>query len=109
MFYGIELLKVKLNDGYWLMIFKLSKLSGETMTSEQIQLVADPFIHKTKGEMDDLKRRDILNKQLNDAFPYHYVNIFIFENSDWHRNSYNIKGSAYYEKNYGSEVDIILT
>ncbi|CAF4095560.1 unnamed protein product [Adineta steineri] len=108
-FYGTRLLRVNLKDGYWLQIYKLSKSAGNYVTSDEIKSTANSFINKTKGEVDNIKRRDILWNELKNAFPSHYVNIFIFDDSDWTRNGQNTKGSAYFEKNYGSEVDIVLT
>ncbi|CAF0833320.1 unnamed protein product [Adineta steineri] len=107
--YGTRLLRVNLKDGYWLQIHKLSKSAGNYVTSDEIKSTANSFINKTKGEVDNIKRRDILWNELKNAFPSHYVNIFIFDDNDWTRNGQNTKGSAYFEKNYGSEVSIVLT
>ncbi|CAF1267683.1 unnamed protein product [Adineta steineri] len=108
-FYGTILLEVKLIDGYFLRIIKLSKSAGNYVTSDEIKSTANSFINKTKGEVDSVKRRDILSNELKNVFPSHYVNIFIFDDTDWTRNGHNTKGSAYFEKNYGSEVSIVLT
>ncbi|CAF1508829.1 unnamed protein product [Adineta ricciae] len=108
-FYGTKLLDLQLKDDYWLRIIKFSTSVGESMTTDHVQLRATPYILKTKAETDGSKRRDILRDELKTAFPNHFVNVFIYNDNDWTRSSRNAKGTAYYEKNYGTEVDIVLT
>ena len=79
------------------------------MSSDDIKAKAFRFIDETKGVTSGGERRDILVKQLTNIFPNHNFNVFIFHDSSWSRQSSNTKGSTYFEKNYGSEVDIVLS
>lgn len=108
-FIGQKLLGVQLKDGYWLEIFKVSQSSGEIMTSAEIKAKADGLITETKSETDKVKRRDILHEKLKALFPNHNVHVFLFGDSLWSRSTHSNKGAAYYEKDYGSEVDIVLS
>ena len=107
-FYGTCLLHVKLDGEQWLDVFKLSQSSGISMTGEDVKAKAFPFVYDSKSESDVTIRRDILRNRLKSVFPNHHVNIFVCT-TGWRRNSSNIKGSAFFQKEYGSTVDIILS
>ena len=107
-YYGERLLKVKLDDGYFLQIIKLLKSSGELMNSDDIKTKAFPFVYESKNEINDIQRRDTLREKLKNMFPKHYVNVFIFNDSDWSRYGNNTKGGTYFTKEYGSEIDVVL-
>ena len=108
-FSGEQLLDISLNNGSFLKVFKLSKSSGVSMDSDQIKVKAFPFVYETTHITDGARRRDILKNKLGAMFPNHNVNVFIFNDSNWSRNNINTKGSTYFEKSYGSEVDVVLT
>ncbi|CAF1110381.1 unnamed protein product [Adineta ricciae] len=108
-FIGKKLLGVQLKDDYWLEIFKVSQSTGETMTSDAIKSIANDVITETKSETDNVKRRDVLHEKLKALFPNHNVHVFLFNDSHWSRSTHSHKGAAYYEKDYGSEVDIVLS
>ena len=107
-YHGVRLVSVTLKDGYYLKIYKLSKSAGEWMTEHQIKTKGLDLVEKTSNETTMTKRRNILKEKLKILFPNHYVTVFVFSGSSWARDSFNIKGTAYFEK-YGSEVDIILS
>lgn len=107
-FYGDCLVNIQLHDGYYLRIYKLSKSSGESLSSDDIRIKAFPFVYDTKKEIDHNKRQNILEEKLRPLFPDHYVNIFIVNDSDWLQRSYNTKGISFFKEEYGSDVDIVL-
>jgi hypothetical protein len=105
---GEKLLDVTLDNGYNLRIYKLLKSSGAHMNTEEIKAKALPFIYESRNMIDDGQRHTILQNKFKTMFPNHYVNVFIFNGSDWARQSNNTKGSIYFEKDYDSEVDVVL-
>lgn len=105
---GNALVDVKLDTGYHLLVFKLNKSTGPPMSSDEIKSKALVFINDTKNETDGGQRRNILRDKLENVFPDHRVNIFIFGDGDWSRYGSNIKGITCFEKDYGSHVDIVL-
>jgi hypothetical protein len=107
-FLGERLLKIKLDNGYFLQIVKLSTSSGGHMSSDEIKAKAFAFVYESKHEKDDVKRRDLLRDKFKVLFPDHLVNVFLFSDSDWGRYANNIKGGTFFEKDYGSEVDVVL-
>ncbi len=66
------------------------------------------FVYDTKSETDDVKRHDSLRDSLKNIFPNHYINVFIYHKR-WTRSHTNIKDAAYFTKEYGSDVDIVLS
>jgi hypothetical protein len=108
-FSGEKLLNVTLNDGYTLRIYKLRKSSGAHVNADEIKVKAFPFVYESRNMIDTAQRRDILNNKLTSMFPNHNVTVFIFNDSNWSRQSNNTKGITYFEKGYGSEVDVILS
>lgn len=108
-YHGRRLVKVTLEDGQWLLIYKLLKsaTSASNISSEDIKAKAFPFVFDTKREKDPVKRRDTLRDQLQKVFPDYHVNVFITPGV-WQRSSNNITGSASFIKEYGTTVDIIL-
>lgn len=106
---GIKLLDVLLKDEYRLSIYKLSRSKGKSMGSKEIESIANDTIMETKDELNRSKRCDILRKKLKSLFPTHNVNVFLFEDGDWARDSRNIKGTVFFVNNYESDIDIVLS
>jgi hypothetical protein len=106
-YHGRRFVKVTLEDGQWLLIYKLLKSSKSDISSEEIMTKAFPFVFDTKSEKDPVKRRDALRDQLQKVFPDHHVSVFVTPGV-WQRGSNNITGSASFIKEYGTNVDIIL-
>ncbi|UJR24097.1 hypothetical protein I4U23_027064 [Adineta vaga] len=106
-FFGNQLLHINLNGDEWLKAYKLSKSSGSYMNPDEIKAKAFPFIYDTRSITDTTRRRDILKNNLKIVFPDHYVNVFIF-NKGWSRNNRS-KGATAFKKEYGSDVDIVLS
>ncbi len=104
---GHHLLRIQLVDNDWLDVYKLKQSSGSVLNSDEIKSKAFPFIFDTKGQTDNAKRRDSLNDSLKNLFPNYNVNVFIFE-KQWSESMSNIKGSASFTNEYGSDVHIIL-
>ena len=107
-FTGEKLVDVQLKSEEWLRIFKLSRSSASYLSGDEIKVKVFPFVYDTKNINDSERRRDILKDKLKILFPQHNVNLFIFNGSCWSRSSNNTKGIAFFEKEYGSEVDIVL-
>jgi hypothetical protein len=106
---GQKLLDVDASDGYTLRVYKFAKSSGSYMSSDDIKVKAFPFVYEIRGVTSGEERRDILEEKLTNMFPNHNVTVLIFNDSNWSRQSSNTKGNTYFEKSYGSEVDIVLS
>lgn len=107
-FYGNQLLKVQLEDRDWLRVYKLSKSSRPVMNSAEIKRRAFPFVYDTQRIRNPERRRDVLRNNLKNILPDHYVNVGIFGRG-WSRYSRNTKGVAYFDKEYGTDIDIVLS
>ena len=105
---GTCLVDLKLNNDDWLYIYKLTSSSGPTISENDVKAKAFPFVYDTKSETSSEKRRDSLRDSLKTVFPEHNVNIFIF-GSTWEAHRANCKGRAYFTKEYGSTVYIVLS
>ncbi|CAF3553043.1 unnamed protein product [Rotaria sp. Silwood1] len=103
-----KLLKAQLKDDYdYLEVFKLWRSSVCSMDSDEIKSKAFPFVYDTKGQTDTETRRDSLKASLQKIFPNHGMNVFIFSKS-WYYRTYT-KGSASFEKEYGTDVLVVLS
>jgi len=105
---GTHLVRVQLKDNDWLDIYKLTSSSGPTINDSDVKAKAFTFIYDTKSETDSEKRRDSLRDSLKTVFPEHNVNVFIFV-PPWNANARNHKAHAWFIKEYGSAVYIVLS
>lgn len=108
-FTGQKLIDVQLKDGSWLRLFKLNKSSADQVHGDDIKVKLFPFVYDTKSMTDGEQRRDLLKEKLKVLYPQHNIHIFVFGDGLWARYSVNTKGNAYFAKEYGSEIDVILS
>ena len=106
-FYGNQLLHVKLDDGDWLTVYKLSDSSGYNMNGGVVKQKAFPFVYDTRNITDSEIRRNRLRDHLKNIFPDHNVNVFIYGNV--FENAYHSKGKACFSNGYGSRVMVVLS
>lgn len=107
-FQGKTLLYVQLEDKEYLHIGKLETSSGAKLSKIDVKSKAFPFVFQTKDIKTAGERCLKLNDQLKPIFPHHKLYVFV-GNSTWNRQSHNIKGEVTFRKQYGTDVDIILT
>eukprot|EP01124_Arcella_intermedia_P016966 TRINITY_DN23594_c0_g1_i1.p1 TRINITY_DN23594_c0_g1~~TRINITY_DN23594_c0_g1_i1.p1 ORF type:complete len:140 (-),score=25.28 TRINITY_DN23594_c0_g1_i1:27-446(-) len=100
---------LQLKDGNMLHILKLNQSSGEWMSSDDIKVRAFPFVYESRHITDNNRRRNLIKEKLDRQFPNHNVTVTVFNNSDWSRKSHNTKGATFFEKDYGTEIDVVLS
>ena len=107
-FRGKSLLYVKLENKEYFHIGKLEISSGAKLNKIDVKSKAFPFVFQSKDIKNVSERCFKLRDQLTPIFPHHKLYVFV-ANSTWNRLSHNIKGEVTFRKQYGSDVDIILT
>ena len=106
-YYGKKLLRIQLDDGDWLDVYKLSDSSGYNMNDDVVKQKAFPFVYDTRNITDSEIRRDRLGAHLKNIFPDHNVNVFIYGNV--FENAYHSRGNACFRNGYGSSVTVVLS
>ena len=108
-FNGELLLKVKLEDGNYLLVLKMRVSDGPKISNDEVFQKAFPWVYESKKTPDVDRRRDFLKENISNLFPQYHVLVLMFKaGQSWAAPYAKAKANAVFAKDYGDHDIIII-